>query len=129
SIKHVVITSNSRFDEGKFVNTRCFTMDVSDLREAERARRESEERLAATYEAATIGIAEADETGRLLRVNDALCKILGRSRAELLAMTFFEYTDETDRAEEAANYARQVSGDLASYSIRKRARKPDGKIV
>src|SRR6185437_13677099 len=85
--------------------------------------------LAATSEAAPIGIAEADETGRLLRVNDALCKILGRSRAELLAMTFFEYTDETDRAEEAANYARQVSGDLASYSIRKRARKPDGKIV
>ena len=27
SIKHVVITSNSRFDDGKFVNTRCFTTD------------------------------------------------------------------------------------------------------
>lgn len=129
SVKHVLITSNSRFSDGKFVNTRCFTMDVTHMREAERARQESEERLAATYEAATIGIAEADETGRLLRVNDSLCKMLGRSRDQLLAMTFFDYTDQDDRGEDAANYARQVRGELNSYSIRKRARKPDGTMV
>jgi PAS domain S-box-containing protein len=129
SVKHVLITSNSRFSEGKFVNTRCFTMDVTHMREAERARRESEERLAATYEAATVGIAEADKDGRLLRVNDALCKMLGRSREELLTMTFLDYTDEKDRAEDAANYARQVKGDLDGYVIRKRARKPDGTVA
>ena len=129
SVKDVLITSNSRFSDGKFVNTRCFTMDVTHMREAERARRESEERLAATYEAATVGIAEADKTGRLLRVNDALCKMLGRSREQLLAMTFFDFTDEGDRVEDAANYALQVKGDLDSYSIRKRARKPDGSTV
>lgn len=129
SVKDVLITSNSRFSDGKFVNTRCFTMDVTHMREAERARRESEERLAATYEAATVGIAEADKTGRLLRVNDALCKMLGRSREQLLAMTFFDFTDEGDRAEDAAKYACQVSGELDSYSIRKRARKPDGATV
>ncbi|WP_035701156.1 PAS domain-containing sensor histidine kinase [Bradyrhizobium genomosp. I (2014)] len=126
SLKHVLITSNSRFNDGKFVNTRCFTIDVTHLREAERARRESEERLAATYEAATVGIAEADETGRLLRVNDALCKMLGRSREQLLTMSFFDYTHEDDRAEDAANYDRQVKGELESYSFRKRAPKPDG---
>ncbi|MGF7056087.1 PAS domain S-box-containing protein [Bosea sp. OAE752] len=129
SIKYVLITSNSRFSDGKFVSTRCFTMDVTHMRAAERARRESEERLAATYEAATVGIAEADENGRLLRVNDALCKMLGRSRDQLLAMRFFDYTDEDDRAEDAANYGRQVRGELDSYSIRKRARKPDGATV
>ena len=102
SIKHVLITSNSRFEDGKFVNTRCFTLDVTHLREAERARRESEERLAATYEAATVGITEADETGRLLRVNDAFCKMLGRSREQLLSMTFLDYTHEQDHAEDSA---------------------------
>src|ERR1044072_7645856 len=80
SIKHVLITSNSRFQAGKFVSTRCFTTDVTELFESETARRESEERLAATYEAATIGIAESDAQGQLLRVNDALCGMLGRSR-------------------------------------------------
>jgi PAS domain S-box-containing protein len=68
SIRHVLITSNSRFDDGKFISTRCFTIGVTSLHETERARRESEERLAATYEAATVGIAEADEAGRLGRV-------------------------------------------------------------
>jgi PAS domain S-box-containing protein len=129
SIKHVLITSNSRFEDGRFVNTRCFTMDVTHRHEAERARRESEERLAATYEAATIGITEADETGRLLRVNDAFCNMLGRSREQLLSMTFHDYTHEQDRAEDAALYARQIRGGLGNYSIRKRALRPDGTLA
>jgi PAS domain S-box-containing protein len=99
------------------------------LRETERARQESEERLAATYEAATIGIAEADEAGRLLRVNDAICQMLGRSREQLLSMSFVDYTHEDDRGEDAGSYRQQVGGEIASYSLRKRARKQDGTIV
>lgn len=129
SIKHVMITSNGRFKDGKFINTRCFTIDVTDLHEAEKARRESEERLSVTYEAATIGIAEADSDGRLLRVNDAICAMLGRSRDELLAMTFSEYTHAEDAEEDAALYARQVAGEIDSYVLRKRAFKPDGTRV
>lgn len=129
SLKHVLITSNSRFNKGKFINTRCFTMDMTHLHEAERSRRESEERLAATYEAATVGIAEADETGRLLRVNDAICRMLGRSREQLLKMTFFDYTVDEDRGEDARSYSRQAAGDIDNYAVRKRARKPDGSIV
>ena len=129
TIKHVLITSNSRFHDGKFVNTRCFTLDVTDLREADFARRDSEGRLAATYEAATVGIAEADKTGRLLRVNDAFCRIVGRSREQALAMTFLDYTHEADRAEDARRYGQQVRGEINNYSIRKRGVKEDGSIV
>jgi PAS domain S-box-containing protein len=129
SIKQVLITSNSRFEDGKFISTRCFTTDVTDLREAETARRESDERLAATYDAATIGIAEADRDGRLLRVNDTLCRMLGRSREELLNMTFFDYTQEEDRHEDGALYARQIAGEIDNYAVRKRAMRPDGTTV
>ena len=129
SIKHVLITSNSRFDDGKFVNTRCFTMDVTGLREAELARHHSESRLAATYEAATIGISEVDETGRLVRVNDALCKILGRSREQLLAITFLDYTHEDDRETDWSLFSQQVRGEINNYSIRKRATRLDGALV
>jgi PAS domain S-box-containing protein len=126
SIKHVLITSNSRMDDGSFVNTRCFTTDVTSLYEAEAARRESEERLAATYEAAPVGISETDDEGRLLRVNDALCKMLDQTREQLLGTTFFDYTHEADREEDVRLYALQVRGELDRYSIRKRARKADG---
>ncbi|WP_026617605.1 PAS domain S-box protein [Ensifer aridi] len=129
SIKHVVITSNSRFEGGRFVNTRCFTTDVTDVIEAENARRESEQRLAATYQAATIGIAEADAEGRLVRVNDAFCTMLGRSRDELLKMTFFDYTHEEDRENEAYQYGRQVRGEIESYTARKRVVRSDGTTV
>ncbi|MGX4727695.1 PAS domain-containing sensor histidine kinase [Pseudomonas corrugata] len=129
SIKHVSITSNGRFEDGRLFNTRCFTIDVSCIHAAEAARQESDDRLAATYEAATIGIAEADIDGRLLRVNDALCRMLGRTREQLLAMTFLDYTHPDSVGQDAALYARQVAGELDNYVLRKRALKPDGEIV
>jgi PAS domain S-box-containing protein len=129
SVRHVLITSNGRFDEGKLVNTRCFTVDVTARHAAEVARRESEDRLSATYEAATVGIAEADAQGRLLRVNDAICNILGRSREQLLNMTFEDYTHPEDAAEDASLYAQQVSGALNKYVLRKRAFREDGTLV
>ncbi|WP_407113369.1 PAS domain S-box protein [Bradyrhizobium sp. LMG 9283] len=128
SVKHVLITSNSRIEDGKFVNTRCFTIDVSELRAAEEAQRASEARLAATYEAASVGISEVDANGRFLRVNDSLCRITGRSRDELLGMTFFDYTDADDRANDADLYAQQVRGEIANYTTRKRVLRPDGSV-
>ncbi|WP_431145549.1 PAS domain-containing sensor histidine kinase [Pseudomonas alvandae] len=129
SIKYVTITSNGRFEDGKLFNTRCFTVDMTCVHLAEAARQESDDRLSATYEAATIGIAEAGANGRLLRVNDALCNMLGRSREELLDMTFLDYTHTDSHDQDAALYARQVAGELDHYVLRKRAFKPDGETV
>jgi PAS domain S-box-containing protein len=129
SVRHVLITSNSRFDHGEFVNTRCFTVDVTNLHEAEQARRESDERLAATYEAATVGIAETDEQGRYVRVNDAFCKLLGCSREEATSMHLVDITHPDDRAAEADRYARQVRGETDSYTSEKRGVRADGSII
>jgi PAS domain S-box-containing protein len=129
SIRHVLITSNSRFDHGQFVNTRCFTLDATDLRMAEDAHRESDKRLLATYQAATVGIAETDESGRYVRVNDALCVILGRSREEVLSTNLIEITHPEDRAAEAEHYERQVRGEVPSYTLEKRSIRPDGSVV
>ncbi len=45
SIREVLIDSSVLWKNGKFVHTRCFTRDVTERRRAERARRESEEKL------------------------------------------------------------------------------------
>lgn len=128
TIKHVLITSNSRVEAGKFVNTRCFTTDVTELRAAEEAKLASEARLSATYEAASVGIAETDERGRLQRVNDFLCGVTGRSREQLLKLSFFDFTHPEDQAADKEMYARQVRGDIENYTIRKRALRPDGTV-
>lgn len=129
SIRHVLISSSGRFDNGEFVSTRCFTTDVTDWREAEEAQRESDRRLAATYQAANVGIAEVDDKGRYVRVNDAICSILGRSREELLAADLLEITHPDDRPYEAQQYQRQVNGELPSYMAEKRAIRPDNSTV
>jgi PAS domain S-box-containing protein len=50
SVKHVLIHANARWDEGKFVHTRCFVRDVTAQKLAEDALRESEANLRAAKE-------------------------------------------------------------------------------
>jgi len=52
---------------------------------AEAELRESERRFRATFEQAAVGIAHFDAAGRMLRVNQKLCDILGYTHEELLA--------------------------------------------
>ena len=47
SVRHVLISSSARFDNGAFVNTRCFTLDVTRQTEIEYALRESQAQLQA----------------------------------------------------------------------------------
>jgi PAS domain S-box-containing protein len=129
SLRHVEITSTPRIVDGVFKNTRCFTTDVTERLEAQRAKEEAQERLAATYEAASVGIGEVDEDGRFLRVNDALCAIVGRTPEELLGATFDIYTHPDDRPEDRRNYVEQVTGRKRSYALHKRGVKPDGSMV
>ncbi|MEF0942867.1 PAS domain S-box protein [Rhizobium sp. BR 362] len=126
SIKHVQITSSGRFENGRLVGTRCFTNDVTATHDAEAALWDTRERLAATYQAATIGIAEANAEGRILRANAAFGRMLGYSVDQLAEMTIFDYTSDEDRDKEAAAYGKQVRGETDSYQLRKRAVKADG---
>ena len=55
--------------------------------------------------------------------------MLGRSREQLLAMTFLDYTHPDNVEQDAALYARQVAGELDNYVLRKRAFKLDGQAL
>jgi PAS domain S-box-containing protein len=44
-------------------------------------------------------------------------------------MTFFDYTTENDREDDALLYARQIAGQIENYVLRKRAIRPDGSTV
>ena len=60
----------------------------------------SEERFRAIFEAAPVGIAECDASGRYLQVNERFREITGFSEAELLATTVREITHPDDLAVE-----------------------------
>jgi PAS domain S-box-containing protein len=66
TIRHVQISSSACFRDGEFVNTRCFTVDVSDKLEAASALAESQARLELATEAAELGIWDWDvASGRM----------------------------------------------------------------
>ncbi|HYE28650.1 MAG TPA: PAS domain S-box protein [Allosphingosinicella sp.] len=129
SIRHVHISSSVCFREGEFVNTRCFTVDVTDKVKAEEALRDAQERLATTFETALAGIAEVDSEGRFLRVNEAFSRITGYGRDELLELDIFRITHPDDEPKERRHFARQVAGDAGQYLDEKRCVTKDGRLI
>ena len=129
SLRHVEISSSVCFREGEFINTRCFTVDVTERLRAEEDLREAKERLAATHESVLAGIVEVDAEGRFLSVNEAFCKITGYGRDELAAMRILDITHPDDRARECEKFEAQVKADVDHYHIQKRYLRADGEVI
>jgi PAS domain S-box-containing protein len=130
SIRHVLVSSSAHFRNGQFVNSRCFTVDITErLRAEDRIRRQEEQRLAATYYNAPIGIAEVDGDGRLLRANTQACRLLGYSPDEALGSSIFERTVDERGEADREQFQRQVAGESDGYTIERRIHRKDGSCV
>jgi PAS domain S-box-containing protein len=122
--------------QGKMVGAiNCF-QDVTERRRmldaldrSQHELREQEERWTATYEHAAIGIVELDAEGRFIRVNEAICAIVGGTREELLGWRLQGRTHPDDRDVDQELYQRQVAGDIGFYSIEKRFIRRDGRVI
>lgn len=95
----------------------------------ERQLLESENRAHATIEHAAVGIALVGLQGQWLQVNDALCRIVGYPRDELLTKTFQDITHPEDLASDLDNVQHLLAGRVPSYSMEKRYLRKDGGIV
>jgi PAS domain S-box-containing protein len=98
------------------------------FKRSESALRESEARLAAIFNQAAAGLSEISLEGRFLRVNEELCRMLGRSRQELLSARILDVTHPEDAARSLATIARVVEGGKPA-SLDKRYLRADGAIV
>ncbi|MCA0016385.1 PAS domain S-box protein [Mesorhizobium sp. B292B1B] len=126
SIRWAEITSNVRAIGGRFLNTRCITIDVTEKVKTEELLLEQEQRLALTYDSAGTGIVETDAEGRLLRVNAHLCNLLGYTSEELVGRSIFDQTFPADVEADREQYRRQVAGEIKSYTMEKRFVRKDG---
>ncbi len=103
--------------------------DVTDRQQAEIALRESEKHFSSAFEYAAIGMALVAPDGRWLKVNHALCKIVGYSEEELLAKTFQDITHPDD-LEADLNYVHQMlAGEMQTYQMEKRYLHKSGRII
>ncbi|HEV2994142.1 MAG TPA: EAL domain-containing protein [Acidimicrobiia bacterium] len=110
---------------GVVVNAR----DVTDRMQAEGALRESEERFRSAFEFAPIGMALADQSGRIVRCNEALTQMLGRSSADLTSLTIRDITHPDDWADNDNQIHRLFAGELRGYKLEKRYLHADGHAI
>jgi diguanylate cyclase (GGDEF)-like protein/PAS domain S-box-containing protein len=105
---------------------------IDNARLAERLR-ESEEAFRLAFENAPFGMSIVDFTpgaaGRFLRVNEAMCRMLGYSRRELQDRGIADITHPDDSPADERLIADAVRGDIDRYHLEKRYLRADGQPV
>jgi len=90
--RHISWQNSELFEKGGIAGTISFGVDVTERKRAEKRLQESEEKYRALFDNSTDGIVVHQLTpdgspGRFLAANDALCKMLGYSREEMLVLS------------------------------------------
>ncbi|MGO4832560.1 PAS domain S-box protein, partial [Rhizobiaceae sp. 2RAB30] len=106
----------------------CF-QDITDQRNDAELIRVTDQRLAATYDQAAIGIAEVNAKGELERVNAHLCALLGYSIHDLKGRSIFDPELAENVEADRCQFERQVRGEIDSYQHEKRFLRKDGTKV
>lgn len=97
--------------------------------ETEIERQQEEERFRLSFDNASIGKALTTPDGKLSRINQAFCDLLGYSREELEAMNFADITHPDDLAESRESVRILLAGEATSYRFDKRYVRKDGQPV
>ncbi|MBI3829586.1 MAG: CHASE domain-containing protein [Planctomycetes bacterium] len=90
---------------------------------------ESEERFENAFQHASIGMLLCETDGRFVKVNKALCEIVGYTENELLHTTFQAITHPEDLDKDLDQARRLFSGEIGSYQMEKRYIHKAGHIV
>lgn len=122
----VVLFRDERMQAGGYVATMT---DLSEIKRVEGELRASERQLQDMFEHAPLGMATLALDGSFLRVNRALCNIVGYAREELTGIRFSDITHPEDIDISRMNIARLLKGGIGAYLVEKRYIHKDGHPV
>ncbi len=103
--------------------------DITARKMAEEEVLRNKEELETTFDSAPIGIALVSPSGRWLRVNPALCEIVGYSTEELLASDFQSITHPDDIEVGVERTRKLLEGSCQVYRCEKRYVHKSGRII
>ena len=109
-----------RDEHGGLAGVQTSSRDISDRKAAETARQIADEQFRTAFDDAPIGVALVGTDGTWLRINEALCAMLGYSHEELQAIRFQDVTHPDDVEADVALVGEVLSGDRRGYQMEKR---------
>lgn len=116
-------------ERGEITGAVVSIRNLTALKEAEIALRESEERFRRVFEDAAVGMAIAQIDGQLIQVNQALCDIVGYSEADLLTKVVQDFMHPEDLEQELEYLQQLLNNTISYYHIEKRYIHKQGHIV
>ncbi len=103
--------------------------ELIERKRMEEVLRQSEARFSSAFKDAAIGMALVALDGRWLKVNHALCEVVGYTEEELLVKTFQDITHPDD-LDADLDYVRQMlAGEIQKYQMEKRYYHKSGQVV
>jgi PAS domain S-box-containing protein len=103
--------------------------DISERKRQQQSLITSEETFRSAMEHASIGMALVDPSGSWLKVNKALCDLLGYSREELLRTNFQALTHPDDLEQDLEFVRQMLAGEITTYQMEKRYFHRNGRLI
>ena len=102
---------------------------ITPRKHTELALQRSEELFRRSFDRSPVGSVLVSPDYRFLRCNEAFCRFLGYTEAELLGRTFLEVTYPEDQQVGLAEIRALVAGDVERAQVVKRYVRKDGRVV
>ncbi|MBZ9775002.1 PAS domain S-box protein [Mesorhizobium sp. CO1-1-8] len=132
SIKHVEITSSGHFVDGKLINTRCFTVDVTDLERTRSELRRKDSTYHQILDALPVAIYTTDPHGTITYYNRAAAALAGRDPEvgkDKWCVTFKLFTpDGKELPHDECPMAIALKENRPVYDQQAIAQRPDGSL-
>ncbi|MDP2218372.1 MAG: PAS domain S-box protein [Methanolobus sp.] len=107
-------------DNGDLMGAIVVNNDITELKNTEKALKDSEQLFKTLFEQAAVGVCQVATNGRFLKVNKRLSEIVGYSDSELITKNFRDITHPEDLHLDDEYISMVFAGEINSFEVEKR---------